>query len=64
MGAYADDERQSPPPSGSRPPGGPETGRLRRRTGSRGLRTRFSPVLLASGPFPAHLPVITAVTEH
>ena len=44
MQTYVDDERQSPRPSGPRPQGWPETGHLRRRSGSRGLRTRFSPL--------------------
>ena len=54
----------------SRPEGGPERGRLRRRPGSKGLGTRFSPWFpacavgtadrLASDPFPAHRsPAIT-----
>ena len=44
MGSYADDERQSPRPPGPRSQGWPETGHLRRRNGSMGLRTRFSPL--------------------
>ena len=44
MGTYIDDERQSLQPLGPRQQGWPQTPRLRRRSGSMGLRTRFSPL--------------------
>ena len=44
MGTYIDDERQSLQPLGPRQQGGPQTPHLRHRSGSMGLRTRFSPL--------------------
>ena len=44
MGKYIDDERQSLQPLGPRQQGWPQTPHLRRRSGSMGLRTRFSPL--------------------
>ena len=44
MGTYIDDERQSIQPPGPRQQGWPQMPHLRRRSGSMGLRTRFSPL--------------------
>ncbi len=43
MNTYIDDERQSLQHLGSRRQGWPQTPHLRRRSGSMGLQTRFSP---------------------
>ncbi|GEM_PF-5761808 len=50
--------------NGPRPKGWPETGRLWRRIGSKGLRTQLSSMLLASGPFLANRSECISAATH